>query len=119
MNETLSIGFPLTESLQTRITDFISTFENNDQNKKEVREMLFTLVKDMTDIGLDYFFLESIQFAKVGQISQSTVRVGLSSAKRGIFFVAGKIIRGLNEKQLGKIVQYLHNILLQTNKTIP
>jgi hypothetical protein len=75
------------------------------------RDALGNIVVELTENGLDYYFMRSLKLAKVGFLIEQTANVGLGTAKRVFAAVIRNIIGRLDHPQLlsvsGSIRQFM------------
>lgn len=113
-DEHLMIGFPIEEKLFNKAVEFVHAIEATDKPTKYANTLI-DIIYEMTDVGLEYFFLESLRQAKIGKMSQGAIKMGLNSGKKAVLLVASKIIRSMNSEQMTSIAAYMKNILEQSN----
>jgi hypothetical protein len=110
MNQKLYLGFPLSEKLQKRLLSAVEKAENT-SNKKQYAIELFEIIAELSDEGLDYFFIQSLRKAKIGALSLKAVEMALSTGKKAILTVGKTIIKGMSDEQLSVVVSLMRDSL--------
>lgn len=112
MNDTPKpqLRFLLSEKLHKKTIELLDTLEKA-ENPTPYRDALGDLVVELTKAGLDYFFIRSIELAKVGFVKQKSATIGMA----GILTMMGpmicRIIRGMNKSQLQIICAYIRQLM--------
>ncbi len=80
-------------------------------------EDLFELVMQLTESGLDFYFLEPLERIKAGSMTVKLSKMGLSSAKKGMRMVIHKALKKLSDEQLTNIVDFLEEVLFEAESS--
>ena len=75
------------------------------------RDALADLVVTLTHSGLEYFFVEPMQRAKVGFVAQQSAKIGLSTMERFMGSVGRNIISHMDAKQLRSVCDSVRTMM--------
>ncbi len=109
---TSRFGFPLGEDLTRRTLAAIEQIRRDPADKAHVKALI-ELVLELTDSGLQEFYLRPLEQAKTGTLGLGTARIGISTAKRGISVVVNKLLRGMKPAQLESIADSIESFLVR------
>lgn len=104
------LGFLIPDDLRIKVEDLIEKMKNTD-NKKQYAMDLYGIVVELSNVGLDYFFITPLQKAKIGMLKMKSIKIALNTGKRGIFTVAKGILRGMSNEQLSIVIQLFEESL--------
>lgn len=93
------LGFPLSEGLEGRVQEILDDLNNND-NRRQFALKLFQVVSDLSDEGLDYFFIQSLKRAGLGKIKMIAVENAIKVGKKAILSVGKRILKAMTDEQL-------------------
>jgi hypothetical protein len=93
------LGFPLTEGLEDRVQEILADLKNN-TNRRQFSLKLFQVVSDLSDEGLDYFFIQSLKRAGLGRIKMIAVENAIKIGKKAILTVGKGILKAMSDEQL-------------------
>ncbi|BDS10781.1 hypothetical protein [Aureispira anguillae] len=93
------LGFPLSESLLNRVHEVIQDLKK-DTNKRQHALRLFQAISDLSDEGLDYYFIQSLKRAGLGRIKMIAVENAIKVGKKAILTVGKGIIKAMTDEQL-------------------
>ncbi len=108
------LGFPIPNELEQRISELLKNMKNASDKTKYVNE-LYAVVQELSNIGLEYYFILPLKEAKIGMLKMKSVEMALSVGKQGIFSVSKGILKAMNNEQLEVIVKLFENSI--TEKT--
>ena len=77
----------------------------------QYRSALGNLVVELTNAGLDYYFLQPLRVAKVGFVVQQTANLGVAGASRIMAPMIQNIIGRLNKTQLLTIAGFIRQLM--------
>jgi hypothetical protein len=72
---------------------------------------LSSVVVDLTNAGLDYYFLRPLKQAKMGFVAQQTARLGMGGALRILSPVIHTILSGANATQVRVIARHISDLM--------
>src|SRR5271166_5667844 len=75
------LRFYHSDALRAKTLTLLSTLEKADDAKQH-RDALADLVSELTDSGLDYYFIRSLKLAKAGFFAEQSANLGIGAAKR-------------------------------------
>jgi hypothetical protein len=105
-----SLRFFYPEALHIRTLQFLDTLEQAEDPTRHANA-LGDLVVELTDIGMDYYFLKPLEQAGVGFVLRQSANLGMAGAVRVIGPVIRKIIARLDHSQLLTISAYLRQLM--------
>lgn len=74
------------------------------------RDALADLVAEMTQSGMDYYFLKALKSAKVGFMVEQSARLGMSGAVKVITSVSRKFIVRMDAAQLTVVSRHIREL---------
>jgi len=93
------LGFPISEDLENRVQEILSDLKNN-TSRRQYALKLFQVVSDLSDEGLDYFFIQSLKRAGLGRIKMIAVENAIKIGKKAILTVGKGILKAMTDEQL-------------------
>jgi hypothetical protein len=93
------LGFPLSEDLEARVQEILNDLKNN-SNRRQFALKLFQVVSNLSDEGLDYFFVQSLKRAGLGKIKMIAVENAIKVGKKAILTVGKGILKTMTDEQL-------------------
>lgn len=98
------------QELRTRTLEVLDTVENADKATAHSGR-LTELVLELTNSGMDQYFLQSLKATKANFIVQQSASLGLSGVQRAMGTVIRNILGRMNDRQLlsvcGSIRQFM------------
>jgi hypothetical protein len=104
------LRFYYPESLRAKTLAVLTTIEKAKDGKPH-RDALAGIVVELTDSGLDYFFMRSLKLAKVGFFVEQTANLGLGAAKQVFASVIRNIIGRLDGPQLLSVCATIRQLM--------
>jgi hypothetical protein len=104
------LRFYHTESLRAKTLAALHDLERAEDGTL-YREALADIVVELTDSGMDYYFLKPLELAKAGFIVQQTANLGMAGTTRLLGTVIRNIIGGMDERQLLVICGYIRQLM--------
>jgi hypothetical protein len=105
-----SLRFRYSEDLHARAVTLLDRVEHA-ADATEFRKPLGELVVELTDAGLNYYFLKPLELANGGFLSTQSAAFGISSAVRIMSPFIRSTIGGMDKKQLVVIAGYLRRLM--------
>lgn len=110
---------PIPDELRTRALYTVGELRERGKADKEAIDKLFDLIVDMTDNGLDFFFLEPLRRLNAGNMLMGMARMGISSMLKGSKMVVYKVLKKLDEKSLPAILDFIEEIIHEPEAPSP
>ncbi|WMX12629.1 MULTISPECIES: hypothetical protein [unclassified Aureispira] len=104
------LGFPLSKELENRVQDVLLDLKNN-HDRRQFALKLFQVISDLSDEGLDYYFIQSLKKAGLSKIKMIAVENAIKVGKKAILGVGKSIIKAMNDEQLLVIGSVLEDSL--------
>ena len=105
-----SLRFFHTPALRTRTTRVLAAIEK-DKDATQHAGALSGLVVELTEAGLDYYFLRPLKQANIGFLSRQTANLGMAGALRMMSPVIRSILGGANTTQLRAIGKHIRHLM--------
>lgn len=102
---------PIPEELRTRALYTVEELRERGKADKEAVDKLYNLIIDMTEAGLDFFFLEPLRRLKASSMMLGMARVGISSMLKGSKMIIHKVIKKLDDRSLASILDFIEEII--------
>jgi hypothetical protein len=103
------LRFPLPKALQARTAAVLAALEAS-RDEAQHGEALADLVAELTQAGMDYYYLKALQRAEVGFVSEQSARLGLSGAAKIISSVSRKFIVRMDKAQLLIVARHIREL---------
>ena len=105
------VTFEISAELMAEARSAVAAVRRDPSHKPNV-EALVEIVLELTDRGLDFYFLEPLRRARAGAMSTSTAKLGIAAAGRGIPPIIRRVISSLDEDQILAIADFIDQILV-------
>lgn len=105
-----SLRFFHSPALRTRTNKVLAAIDR-DEDATRHSDVLSSLVVELTDAGLDYYFLRPLQQAKVGFVARQTASLGMGGALRVMSPIIRRILAGANTGQLRVIGRHIRHLM--------
>ena len=104
------LRFYHSESLRAETLAVLTTLEEaNDRTK--YRGALADVVVQLTDSGMEYYFLRPLKLAKVGFFVQQSANLGMSATTGVLASVIRNIIGGMDGSQLLAVCSHIRQLM--------
>ena len=97
-------------SLRTRTLAILTTLEQA-PDPVRYRNTLADIVMELTDSGLEYYFLRALDLAQVGFVVKQSANVGMSAVKRVMGPVVHNVIGHMDKNQLLIVCQHIRQLM--------
>jgi hypothetical protein len=105
-----SIRFFHSAPLRARTNAVLAAIARDEDPTRHVGD-LASLVVDLTDAGLDYYFIRPLKQAKMGFVARQTAKFGLGGALRIMSPAIRSILSGANGAQLRVIARHISHLM--------
>ena len=105
------IAAPIPDELAERTLEYVTTARQAER-PREHRKAGIELIHELTKAGLDGFFLDSARELGFGTVALGAVRLGLSTASRGIAVVVRRFVGKFDDGQMRIMLDILERILI-------
>jgi len=105
-----SLRFFHSAALRTRSNKVLAAIERDDDPTHHVGA-LSSLVVDLTEAGLNHYFLKPLQQAKVGFVARQTASLGMAGALRVMAPLIRSVLAGTNATQLRVITRHIRQLM--------
>lgn len=74
------------------------------------RQSLADLVAELTESGMDYYYLRALKLSDAGQLAQSSAKLGIAGAVKMISSVSRRFIMRMNGKELVAVAGHIRSL---------
>ncbi|MEN9376797.1 MAG: hypothetical protein RL710_1954 [Pseudomonadota bacterium] len=103
------LRFHHSNDLRTKTNTLLSTIETAPDAALH-GQSLADLVAELTEVGMDYYFMKALKQAKVGFVGEQSARLGISGATKLISSVSRKFIERMDAAQLQVVVRHIREL---------
>jgi len=104
-----SMRFYHSVALRTRTEKLLAAIDKS-ENPTEHARAFADLVVDLSEAGMEYYFLKPIRQAKFGIVAQKTASLGMSGALRVLSPIVRTILHGATAAQLKVIAEHMRHL---------
>jgi hypothetical protein len=104
------LRFYHSEGLRVKTLAVLASIEKAKQ-PTEHRSALAGVVSELTDSGMDYYFMNALTVAKVGFLTQQSTKLGMSATTGVLGSVIRNVIGNMNGPQLLAISGYIRRLM--------
>lgn len=104
-----SLRFHHSKELRAKTLAVLAAIEGAPDHAKH-RPALADLVAELTEAGMDYYYMRALRVAKVGFVGEQSARLGISGAAKLISSVSRKYIMGMNQDQLLIVARHIREL---------
>lgn len=104
-----SMRFYHSAALRTRTEKLLAAIEQDGDPTGHART-LADLVVDLSEAGMEYYFLKPIRQAKLGVVAQKTAEFGTSGALRIMSPIVRTVLHGATAAQLRVIAEHMRHL---------
>lgn len=90
--------------------EIIGRIKSDHPSTKHIGD-LTDLIIDLTEAGMKFYFIESLERLNVGAVTMGIAKVGMSSTIKGMKMVITKVLKKLNSEQISELTNFLEEIL--------
>jgi hypothetical protein len=103
------LRFHHSEELQARMLAVLTALEEA-EIPEDHRAALADLVAELTESGMDYYFLRALRLADSGYVAQQSARLGMSGAVKMISSVSRRFIMNMDRDQLLSVAAHIRSL---------
>ena len=97
-------------SLRAKTLAVLATLEKAEDSRQH-RGALADIVVELTDSGMEYYFLRPLKLAKAGFFVQQSANLGMAATTRVLGAVIRNIIGGMDNPQLLSVCSYIRQLM--------
>ena len=83
-----------------------------DSDPENHRDTLADLVAELTESGMNYYYLRALKLAKAGFVAEQSARLAMSGAVKLITSVTGKFIARMDSAQLLVVSRHIRELAI-------
>jgi len=104
------LRFYFSKSLRAKTLAVLATLEKA-KDSKQHRDALAAIVVELTDSGLEYYFLRPLKLAKAGFFTEQSANLGMGAVKGLFGTVIRNIIGRMDSPQLVFLCTYVRQLM--------
>jgi hypothetical protein len=104
-----SLRFFYSAALRKR-TDAVVALIERDENATRHAGALSSVVAELTEAGLKYYFLRPLEEAKFGFVARQTAKLGVTGALRFMSPMISRILTSADTPQLRGVAQHIRHL---------
>jgi hypothetical protein len=104
------LRFYHSESLRAKTLIVLATLEKA-KDAKQHRQALADIVVELTDTGLEYYFMRPLKLANAGFITEQSASLGIGAVKRVFGSVIRNIIGGMGNPQIVSVSSSIRQLM--------
>lgn len=104
------LRFYHSKSLRAKTVKVLGTLEKA-KDSTQHRDTLADVIVELTDSGMDYFFLKPLKLANVGFFTQQSANLGMAATTRVLASVIRNFIGGMDHPQLLTVCRYIRQLM--------
>ncbi len=104
------LRFYHSDALRAKTLAVLALVEKS-KNPTEHRSALAEVVSELTDSGMDFYFLRALTVAKAGFLTQQTAKLGMSATTGVLGSVIRNVIGNMDALQLLAVCGYIRQLM--------
>jgi len=104
------LRFYHSQSLRTKTLAVLTSLEKA-KDGTQYRGALADIVAELTDAGMEYYFLRPLKVAKAGFFVEQSANLGISATTGVLASVIRNIVGGMNNAQLLSLCSYIRQLM--------
>lgn len=104
------LRFYHSESLRAKTLAVLTTLEKA-KDSTQHRDALADIVVELTDRGMEYYFLRPLKLAKAGFFTEQSANLGMAATTRVLASVVRNIIGRMDKPQLLAVCKYIRQLM--------
>lgn len=104
------LRFYHSDTLRVKTLAVLAAIEKAEDSRKH-RDALADVVVELTESGMDYYFLNPLKIAKAGFFTEQTAKAGLSATTSVLGTVIRNIIGRMDPPQLLSVSSYVRQLM--------
>lgn len=105
-----SLRFRYPAALHAQALEVLEALETAEDATRH-RGALSDVVLELTEAGLDYYFVKAVRDADVGYVAEQTTKLGLSSIRKVMGPVVRRVIGGMSADQLRSVGGHIRELM--------
>ncbi|MEC7816292.1 MAG: hypothetical protein VX939_08465 [Pseudomonadota bacterium] len=102
---------PIPDELRSRALYTVSELKARGKADKVAIDKLYDLIVELTEAGLDFFFLEPLRRLRASSMLMGMARMGIGSMLKGSKMVIHKVLKKLDDRSLAAILDFIEEII--------
>ncbi len=106
------VAFEISPELRQRVEAALAELRAAPDPKTCVPELVGTVL-EMTDVGLDYFYLRPLEEVEAGLVARSTAKIGIAAAGKSLPLIVRRVVGSLSKEQLLELADVIEGMLVK------
>ena len=102
---------PIPDELRTRALYTVGELRERGKADREAIDTLYGLIVELTEQGLDFFFLEPLRRLRASSMVMGMARMDIGSMLKGSKMVVHKVLKKLDDRSLAAILDFIEEII--------
>ena len=102
---------PIPDELRIRALYTVSELKARGKADKVAIDKLYDLIVELTEAGLDFFFLEPLRRLRASSMLMGMARMGIGSMLKGSKMVIHKVLKKLDDRSLAAVLDFIEEII--------
>ncbi len=104
---------PIPDELRTRALYTVGELRSRGRADRQAIDQLHSLIVDLTEAGLNFFFLEPLHRLNATSMMTGMAKVGISSMVKGSKMIIHKVLKKLDDRSLPAILDFIEEIICE------
>lgn len=106
------VAFRITPELAERAEAAVRAVRRDPSAEDHVEELV-EVILELSERGMDFYYLEPLRRAGAGTIATSTARLGIAAAGRDLPTIIRRVLASLDPQQVAAIADFVDEILIR------
>ena len=115
IKQTYHIAAPVPQEIRDKAATLIQRARYEGPATRHLN-LLLDVISDLTEAGLDFYFISPLHRVKAGSMTLKVAQMGLNSTQKGMNLVIKKVLQRLDDRQLDSVVIFLQEILFEPDQ---
>jgi len=104
-----ALRFHHSEESETRMLAVLTALETA-EDPEDHRQSLADLVAELTESGMDYYYLRALRLSDAGPLAQQSAKLGIAGAVKMISSVSRRFIMRMSGKELLAVTGHIRSL---------
>ncbi|WP_165857035.1 hypothetical protein [Marinobacter sp. JSM 1782161] len=108
---------PIPDALRNKALLTVEELRARGKADKAAIDELYNLIVELTEEGLDFFFLEPLRRLRASSMLMGMAKMGIGSMLKGSKMVIHKVLKKLDDRSLASILDFIEEIICEPEET--
>lgn len=104
---------PISDQLKNRAFYTVAELRKRGTADKAAIDQLYELIIDLTEAGLDFYFMEPLRRLHASSMMMGMARMGIGSMLKGSKMVIHKVLKKLDDRSMSDILDFIEEIICE------